>query len=206
MAQGDYSLTCKGLPSSKCIPAPLTIPFSGTLFFFTYVYAPFIVYASMVRKFLIPAITLSLIWLLLSGYYTRPLLLSLGAISAIGVTLLSLKFRILDPKKGDLAFHFRVLLYLPWLFKEIVKSNLDVAFRIWRRGMPVQPQVVFVKASQNRDLALALHANSITLTPGTLSIDTGAGYIEVHALSEDFAQQVLEGEFDRRICALEGNA
>ncbi len=158
----------------------------------------------MVRKFLIPAIALCLLWLLLSGYYTKPLLLSLGVLSAVGVTLLSIKFRILDLNEGGVFFCCRMLLYLPWLFKEIVKSNLDVSRRIWQPVMPVKPQVVFVKANQKTEIGLVLHANSITLTPGTLSIDTGGGLIEVHALSEDSGDQVLEGEFDRRICVLEG--
>jgi multicomponent Na+:H+ antiporter subunit E len=160
----------------------------------------------MVRKFLIPAIALYLLWLLLSGYYAKPLLLSLGVFSAVGVTLLALKFRILNLNEGGVFFHCRMLLYLPWLFKEIVKSNLDVSRRIWQPAMPVKPQVVFVKANQKTEIGLVLHANSITLTPGTLSIDTGGGLIEVHALSEASGDQVLKGEFDRRICALEGGA
>jgi len=158
----------------------------------------------MVRKFIIPAITLGLLWLLLSGYYAKPLLLSLGVLSAVGVTLLSIKFRILDLNEGDGLFCCRMLLYIPWLFKEIMKSNLDVSRRIWQPVMSIKPQVVFVQANQKTEIGLVLHANSITLTPGTLSIDTGSGLIEVHALSEASGDQVLEGEFDRRICALEG--
>ena len=160
----------------------------------------------MVRKFLIPTIALYLLWLLLSGYYAKPLLLSLGVLSAVGVTLLSIKLRILDLNEGGGLFCCRMLLYIPWLFKEIVKSNLDVSRRIWQPVMRVKPQVVFVKANQKTEIGLVLHANSITLTPGTLSIDTGGGLIEVHALSEDSGDQVLKGEFDRRICMLEGGA
>ena len=70
--------------------------------------------------------------------------------------------------------------------------------------MPISPTVVTVKATQKTALGLVIHANSITLTPGTLSIDVEPGEIEVHALSEESIADLHSGEMDRRVSKLEG--
>ena len=96
-----------------------------------------------------------------------------------------------------------MLTYHPWLAVQIVKSNIDVARRIWKRDMLISPTVVTVPASQKTDLGRAAHANAITLTPGTLSIDARLGEIEVHALATDIATELCKGEMDWRVTRLE---
>ncbi|CAN0550260.1 unnamed protein product, partial [Laminaria digitata] len=98
----------------------------------------------------------------------------------------------------------KVLLYWPWLVWEIVKANIDVTKRVL--GMaPISPTVVRIKATQKTDLGIVIFANSITLTPGTISLDVDEdGYILVHALSRDGTEGLEGGEMDRRVTDLEG--
>ncbi|HSS64599.1 MAG TPA: Na+/H+ antiporter subunit E, partial [Gammaproteobacteria bacterium] len=96
------------------------------------------------------------------------------------------------------------LRYIGWLTLEVIKSNLDVARRILSPRLPISPTVVWVPASQKTELGRVIFANSITLTPGTVSIDVQEGEIEVHALSKEGADALLKGEMNRRVTAVEG--
>ena len=98
----------------------------------------------------------------------------------------------------------RVWMYWRWLAREVVKSNLDVARRILSPSLPISPNVFTLKASQRTDLGRVIFANSITLTPGTISIDLQGDTIEVHALTQEAAETLQTGEMDRRVTDLEG--
>jgi len=100
--------------------------------------------------------------------------------------------------------HSRVVAYVPWLAWEIVKANVDVARRILAPGRPrIAPRLVRVRASQRSELGQVVYANSITLTPGTVSVDLTDGELLVHALHADAAAGVEAGAMDRRCAALE---
>ncbi len=74
------------------------------------------------------------------------------------------------------------LYYIPIFVFEVIKANLDVAYRILMPNLPIKPGIVKVKTRLKNDSALTLLANSITLTPGTLSVDVDKenGYIYVY--------------------------
>ena len=154
---------------------------------------------------IVPAGILYLLWLALSGHY-EPFLMTVGLISSLAVAMLSSRLGILHPAEHGLLFAFRMIRYIPWLLVQVVKSNLDVTRRVWSPTIPLSPTIVKVEASQKTNIGLALHANSITLTPGTLSIDTGPNYIEVHALSKEIADDLSSGEMDKRVNRVEGNS
>lgn len=157
------------------------------------------------KKIAIPALGLFLLWLLLSGHYTV-LVTSLGVASCVGVAVLANRLGVLEPDGRSFAFAFRLLLYLPWLIKEVVLSNIEVARLIWHRRLPIRPQVVRTRASQRTPLGLAAFANSITLTPGTLTIDADEpAVIVVHAIGDVTAEGLQTGEMDRRTAALEAS-
>lgn len=157
------------------------------------------------NKVIVPALGLFVLWLLLSGHYT-PLITSLGAISCLLVCVLANRLGVLEPDGRSFAYLFRLALYVPWLLKEVVSSNIAVARLIWHPRLPINPQVIRTRASQNTPIGLATFANSITLTPGTLSLDADTdGEIAVHALSDDTAAGLQTGEMDRRVARLEGN-
>ncbi len=147
-------------------------------------------------------ILLAAIWLLLSGYYTT-LLLALGALSCALVVVLCRRMDIIDPEGHPNHLFLGLLLYIPWLLWEICKSNIDIARRILDPKLPISPSVVRIKTSQKTHLGQVIYANSITLTPGTVSVEVEEGEIIVHALTSETAAALLEGSMDRRVTRLE---
>ena len=148
-------------------------------------------------------ILLTVLWLLLSGHYT-PFILSLGAASIALTLFISIRMDLLDYE--GLPFHIALKTttrYWPWLIKEIVVANIDVIKRILSPKLDISPTLFTVKTSEATDLGVVIYANSITLTPGTVSVDLSPGEILVHALSQDGADGVLNGEMDRRCADLE---
>ncbi len=143
------------------------------------------------------------LWLLLSGLYT-PLLLTFGAVSSVFVAWIARRMGLLTPEPGSAWLRpVRCLAYMPWLAWQVAKANVDVALRILVPSKGISPRVLRVASTQASDLARALYANSITLTPGTISIDVGKDAITVHALSREGAQDLARGEMGERVSALE---
>lgn len=150
-------------------------------------------------------LTLALAWLLISGHYTLndPKIAIFGALSCLAVVLVVRRMVHASGYKLDRSLGLKTLLYLPWLLKEIVKSNLQVARIILDPRLPISPRIIRVEASQRHEEAQVLYANSITLTPGTISLDLRASTITVHALTEEFAHGLEDGEMARRVAACE---
>jgi len=145
------------------------------------------------------------IWLLFSGHYDATLV-SYGVLSCAVVVAISMRLGIVDTEALPRHLALRILLYLPWLFKEIVVSNIAVARVILDPSLPIRPRVLRVRASQSSEIAQVIHANSITLTPGTITLDVRGGNLLVHALTQESAEGVLSGEMDRRVTRLEAPA
>lgn len=148
-------------------------------------------------------LALSISWLLFSGYF-QILLLSLGAVSVAICVWLAMRMDVIDHEGVPMHITWAGLHYLPWLFWEIFKANIDVARRVIHPSLPISPTLFDAPTSQKSDLGQVLYANSITLTPGTVSVDLNPGVIQVHALAESGADGVLEGEMDRRVSDVEG--
>lgn len=143
-------------------------------------------------------------WLLLSGFFV-PFLIAAGLGSAIAVALLARRMDVLDHEGQPLHLGPRALWYWPWLIKEIVKSGWDVTRRVLDPRLPISPTLVRFKPSQRTVVGLVIHANSITLTPGTLTVDVGRGEFLVHALTAEGAAGVTSGEMDGRVSRFEGS-
>jgi multicomponent Na+:H+ antiporter subunit E len=144
------------------------------------------------------------LWLLMSGHYT-PLLIGFGVASCGFVLFLALRMGIVDDEGVPVQLIPRLFRYLPWIALEVLKANLDVARRILSPGKPdLSPKLVEAPTSQASDLGRVLYANSITLTPGTVSIRVYGSSITVHAIAEEVADGLLEGEMDRRVTRFEG--
>lgn len=149
------------------------------------------------------ALALMGIWLLLSGHYD-PLLISLGVVS-VGVTVwIAARLNVVDHEGHPIHIALRLFTYFPWLFWEIVKSNVDVARRVLSPSLPVSPRVFTVDSSQKTSVGRTIYANSITLTPGTVTIDVIGGRLEVHALTTESAEEVKSGRMDARVTRFEG--
>jgi multicomponent Na+:H+ antiporter subunit E len=144
------------------------------------------------------AASLFAFWLLLSGIYT-PFLLAAGVGSAVAVTALARRMELVDREGHPIHLTLAALTYWPWLAKEIVKSGWQVSRIILDPRLPVSPTFVRFRPSQKSTVALATHANSITLTPGTLTVDADADEFLVHALTREGAAAVVDSEMDRRV-------
>ncbi|MCK6433800.1 MAG: Na+/H+ antiporter subunit E [Burkholderiaceae bacterium] len=149
--------------------------------------------------------TLYLFWLLLSGLFT-PFLLAAGAGSAVAVVWFARRMDVVDHEGHPIHLGPRALLYWPWLIKEIVKSAWDVSRIIVSPSLPISPTLVRFKPRQRTDVGLVIHANSITLTPGTITIEASPGEFLVHGLTRAGAQATVDSEMDRRVAACEERA
>ena len=141
-------------------------------------------------------------WLLLSGHY-EPLILAFGAVSCVVVALISYRMGVVDYESHPIHLGWRLPIYWIWLAWEIVKANVDVAKRIIHPRMPISPTVITLEASQPNELGLAIYANSITLTPGTVTLQVDRGKLDVHALSHEAAADLERGAMDRRVTWIE---
>ena len=142
-------------------------------------------------------VALVLFWLGLSGHYT-PLILSLGGASILITVVLSGRLGLLDREGAPYFALFGILLYLPWLFKEIFVANVVVIRACLRADLDINPALVKVKTRCETDLAKTMFANSITLTPGTVTVEVEPGRMLVHALYEEAAGPDAFTEMDER--------
>ena len=152
------------------------------------------------KSFILFFILFSL-WLLMSGHY-NVLIISLGIISCAFCVYVAKRGKLIDDEGLPIFFMPRLLNYLIWLFKEILKSNLSTA-KVIINGK-VEPETFTVKSSQVSDVAKVTYANSITLTPGTVTTKIQKGVFEVHALNSDFGNDVRTNEMDKKVTWLEG--
>lgn len=143
-------------------------------------------------------VVLAAVWLLLSGFFT-PFLLTLGVISCVLVVAIARRMDVLDNEGRPIYLSWRFLVYLPWLGWQIALANVDVARRVLGRRLAIDPVVHWVPSGQRSDLGTVLYANSITLTPGTVSTTVESGRIEVHALTASAMADLETGAMHRRV-------
>jgi multicomponent Na+:H+ antiporter subunit E len=152
------------------------------------------------------SLTLALfaLWLLLSGHFAEPLLLGLGLASVILVVVIVHRMDVLDHETHPLHLSIRLPLYWGWLIKEIVLANIDVAKAILGLGGAAAAPTVFkVRASQRTEVGRVIYANSITLTPGTVTIAVDDDELTIHALTTGAVEGLEGGEMDRRVRGIE---
>lgn len=148
------------------------------------------------------AASLFAFWLALSGHYTL-FLVSLGALSAALCTYLAVRLRLLNEAHASHLLP-RAILYWPWLVWEIVKSAWSVSITILNPRLPISPTLLSVKAGQKTSVGIATFANSITLTPGTLTAGIEGEDLLVHALTGSGADDLETGRMDARVTRFEG--
>jgi len=142
------------------------------------------------------------IWVLLSGHYT-PLMILFGIVSTLFVVFLATRADLIDRETQPVLIKLSVLFYWVWLGREIIKSNIDVTRRILSPGLPISPTVFTVRAGQKTELGRVTYANSITLVPGTVTMDVDGDVFTVHALTREAAADLKRGEMNRRVCNVE---
>jgi len=141
-------------------------------------------------------------WLLNSGHYTS-LILWLGVISIVAVVYIVHRMDVVDHESQPLGLSKKILGYYVWLAKEIILANISVVKQIWLGKDTISPTLTTIYASQKTDMGKVIYANSITLTPGTVTVDIVADRITIHALMRETIKGLETGEMDRRVSQLE---
>jgi len=146
--------------------------------------------------------SLLLFWVIISGD-AGLLNLGLGLLSAVLVVAISRRMDVVDQESLPLQLTPRLPVYWAWLAVKVIKSNLDVTRRIWTPGRTISPTLTRLKLSQETALGKVIYANSITLTPGTVTIAIEGDELLVHALTRADAAALQDGEMDRQARELE---
>lgn len=142
-------------------------------------------------------------WLALSGHYT-PFLIGIGVISTLLVVFADWKMGILDREGHPIQLLPGAVTYWPWLFWEILKSAWSVTKVILNPALPISPTMTVVRASQKTAAGIATYANSITLTPGTITTAVRGNDLIIHALVAGGADDLEGGGMDARVRRFEG--
>jgi len=139
----------------------------------------------------------------LSGHYTVTLMV-IGAVCSVGVVALASRMAVLDKEGHPIYLLARAVWYWPWLIWEIIKAGIDVSKIILTPSLPISPTMVNLRASQKSAVGIVTYANSITLTPGTVSVEVEGDEITVHALTLSGAEDLEGGRMDRIVTSFEG--
>ena len=153
------------------------------------------------KKFFSTFVFCFLVWILLAGVSLSELLLG-GGISVV-LALLIAKFTNITVRwKTPVQIVLFIVLYLPVFLYELFKSNIDVLFRVLNPKLPINPGFVKVKSQVGGKLGKLILANSITLTPGTISVDADEEGIFVHWINvsgiddKEYSEKIA-GKFER---------
>jgi multicomponent Na+:H+ antiporter subunit E len=145
---------------------------------------------------------LSVSWVLWSGLY-KPLVLGLGVFSCVLSTYLAHRMGFFRDQAHLLKLLPRLPAYWWWLLREIVVSSIEVARIILKPSLPISPTVVELQATAQTQVGQVILGNSITLSPGTVTLDLHRGKLLVHCLTRESSRALQEGEADRRAARLE---
>jgi multicomponent Na+:H+ antiporter subunit E len=147
------------------------------------------------------AVLLAVSWLLWSGLF-KPLLLALGAFSCLLVLYLARRMHLFEHDVLSLRYTGRLVRFWGWLAREVIRSSLEVTRVVLSPRLPISPTVAEFDSRCEHPVDRTILGNSITLTPGTLTLRINDRHFIVHALTADGAQDVTDGEMDRRVSAL----
>ncbi len=152
-----------------------------------------------ITRFVATFIILFSFWLILSGHYDL-FHISLGLLCCGLVSHATHDLLFANPRAGDMrVIVARFIAYLPWLFYQIALSNIHVAKLALGSRELINPEVIKFKTKLESDISMVTLANSITLTPGTITMDVRDGVYYVHAVSKKVAEDLMTGEMEDKI-------
>ena len=149
-------------------------------------------------------VALSIAWIGWSGHFD-PLLLALGAGSVLWTLHIARKMGVDDDEGTPVAEVLGIIDYIPWLVRAIISANLHVSRRILQLRPAISPRMIRIEAEPTTAFGRVLLANSITLTPGTVTVDLDGNRLLIHALTEEAAEETLAGEKNRRVARVEAD-
>ncbi len=157
-------------------------------------------------RYIVLALAMFFFWLLLSGH-TEPLILSFGVGSSLLIAYLTWRMDRADGYGYPLDIRWgRLPGYLTWLLAEMFRANVQVARIILHPRLPISPIMVPFRARMCSDLCRMIYANSITLTPGTVTTGTQGEILRIHALTWRDVDGREEDEMARRVQAISRKA
>ena len=148
------------------------------------------------KNFIYLFILLLIVWIILTNTLKTPELITGIVISLILAILISKKYQTLGLPVLSLKRIIFFFIYILVLLKEIIKANFDVAYRVLHPKMPIKPGIVIIKTELKQDIAKMLLANSITLTPGTFTLDIKGDELLIHWI---YVRSVEKEESTREI-------
>lgn len=154
------------------------------------------------RHTIILSLSLATFWLANSGHYTT-LILILGLASIIFVLYIAHRMDVVDHESQPVHLTLKLPAYYAWLVKEIILANILVVKHIWLGNKSISPGFTTITASQKTEVGKVIYANSITLTPGTVTVKLDGDQFTVHALLQESFTELESGEMDRRVTQLE---
>jgi multicomponent Na+:H+ antiporter subunit E len=140
-------------------------------------------------------------WCLLSGIFTQ-LLLGTGLFSCIVVTFLTRRMEIIDRESHPFHLVYLGPFYWLWLAKEMLISGIKVTRAIWKFEQHLNPGFAWVRTHLQSDLGLAIYANSLTLTPGTVCVDLEKTRVYIHALDKTSLDEMELGRIEERVARI----
>jgi multicomponent Na+:H+ antiporter subunit E len=160
------------------------------------------------RGLILQAVLLSAIWLVLSAKF-EAIYFFWGALSVGFVLWLSHRLHGVplpdkEPWGSTRIIIPRLALYLAWMLWQIVKSGVYVAYVIIHPRMPIEPMIVRFRSRQPNGMARVILGNSITLTPGTMTLSIDGDRFTVHALTRDIEEDLVSGEMEAKVARLYG--
>ena len=156
-------------------------------------------------SFLITTIAMFLFWILLSGEFTFILITS-GVVASLIVAYLSHDIFIGKPDlKAETGRVFKFAVYVPWLLWEIALANVEIAYLVLSPKPLVDPQIVRFKPDLKTDLGIVTLAHSITLTPGTVTVEANREEFVIHAIWQKSAEGIIGGEMQQKVKKIEGD-
>lgn len=162
------------------------------------------------KHFLLLSAILYIFWCLLCGNFTLKFIV-VGVGSALISAYICMPLLLLENRDGTKKYFafdvnwFKYAAYWLWLLNEVRKANMDVATSVIKSEMNVNPKVFKFRMPYDNPMAEATLANSITLTPGTITLDVSDdGVFTIHALTNGAREGLIEGGMQRKIAKLFG--
>ncbi|MGP0565508.1 MULTISPECIES: Na+/H+ antiporter subunit E [unclassified Nitrospina] len=141
------------------------------------------------------SMALFVFWVMLSASFEW-VHLGLGLVLSVAVAWVNAGHSSFVPK---FRIWPRILLYLPWLFYKIVQSSLHLSKLILHPALPISPQLIRVESKLRHHGAVVLLGNSITLTPGTITVEVDRNNLIVHAMDDVLAEDVQSKQIESKI-------
>jgi multicomponent Na+:H+ antiporter subunit E len=144
------------------------------------------------------AVALFALWLLLSESYSL-VHMAIGCAVALGVALLNSSP---DSRSEYQLQWLPALLYIPWLFGRILASGGHIAYLVLHPALPINPKMVRHRPQLTSESALAILGNSITLSPGTITVEASSDEFEVHAMDDESAADFTSLQLENKVAGL----